>query len=184
MLLSESSLVSIDLNIVIVCTNACDSDATYPFCGINLLTTGAATYTAWYCNSVQNDATYHILAQYTTDAYPTYSTTAVSSTTTPRSTSSTSRSTSPSSSTTSSFSSPSNNNQSPSTTTGTAGQSTQTSASPSPTGKGGSNTGAIAGGVVGGVVGLAAIIAGIVYFLHRKKAAERREARLEISQVQ
>ena len=54
----------------------------------------------------------------------------------------------------------------------------------SPKPKSGTNVGAIAGGVVGGVVGLALIIGGVGYMLHRKKANERRQSRLEISQVQ
>ena len=64
----------------------------------------------------------------------------------------------------------------PSNSTSTSTDSTRT--------KSGTNVGAIAGGVVGGVVGLALIIGGVGYMLHRKKAHERRQSRLEISQVQ
>ena len=166
------------------------SDSTLPYCGTGFLTSGSNTYTAYYCNTYQADAVWTIQATATIADYP--SSTPPSSS---QSISSTSRSITSSSSQTSSSStltSPTANTYVISSTlttgpskgsTGTAaGQSSTGTASPTP--KKSTNVGAIAGGVVGGVVGLAAIIGGIAYMLHRKKANERRQSRLEISQVQ
>ncbi|KAK5078911.1 hypothetical protein LTS08_003937 [Lithohypha guttulata] len=182
------------------CTGACYYQnrvcgSVYPFCGINLMRTGSATYTAYYCNSVQAGATYTVLASWTTTDYPSSTTSTrtttrtVTSTTRTTTTPSSIRSTTPTTTATTSLSSPDTNNQvvtsTPRTPSATAPPVSATSGTVQiDDNNGGTNVGAIAGGVVGGVLGLALIIGGIVYYLHRKKVAERKEARMEISQVQ
>lgn len=152
--------------------SACDSNCvadpyvakcnpTYAYCSENLLvvSTGAATYTNYYCTDFPTLVTQYATATDSTalSGSYVYITQTISS-----------RPTAPTTTSTPSTSQPSTTNSGPSTLTVTPTPTT-TSAVPVPGKK--TPVGAIVGGVVGGLAVIGAIILGVLFFLRRKRNA-------------
>ena len=127
---------------------------------------GAATFTEYFCNSIQEQATLMLYSTYTTDDSPASTSGGAASSfsfyTPPVAVVTTSQSAAPTSSNAAVTTSP---------------------VTPGPTSKPHSDGGAIAGGVIGALAILAALAGGTILALRRRKMAQRKQTHMEISQA-